>query len=251
MPRASHSSSPVSPVSPLIGGSIDDGVVEARPLVLPAQSDDGSDDQGRDQGGDPGDQVVDPSGDPGDQGGDTPQPEPTPETPSSDPVFSTEEWVLLILLGVGVVAIIIGATSAATSRAEANASRRQELGRRLREITSGCRWISGRAATDVLVATTADQLRLSWGTARAHMVDLEGKIAVVAGATGDRSLDSSLSTLGESLAGLRGALESNVALRLRPDAMEQGAAIQASTEIVTRCRHQVDNAVVPVLAAQR
>jgi len=150
-----------------------------------------------------------------------------------------------------VVAIVIGATAASTSHSDDRQAQRRELNRRLRDVTSGCRWVNGTAVNNVLVATTAAQLQYSWNTARAHMIDLEGKIAALASGTGDRSLDQSLSQLGQSLAGLRGALDSNAQLRMRPDAAEQGAAIQSSSQIVAQRRQRLDDALIPVLAAQQ
>ncbi len=183
----------------------------------------------------------------GDSGGST-TPPPSQET---DDGLTTEEWVLLILLGVAAVAIIIGVTSAATNHSDKKQAQRRNLNTRLRDVSSGCRWVNDQALPAVLQATTADQLNYAWGNARRHMVDLEGKIATLAAGTGDSSLDQSLSMLGQSLAGLRGAVESNVNLRLRPDAHEQQAAIQASSQTVTQRRHQLDDALVPVLAAQQ
>ncbi|MGI9645530.1 MAG: hypothetical protein ACR2O6_09505 [Ilumatobacteraceae bacterium] len=216
----------------------------------------GSDSGGSDSGGDSGsgdsgggdsgggsDSGGSDSG--GDSGGST---TPVEET---DDGLTTEEWVLLILLGIAAIAIIIGITSAATNRSDKKNAQKRNLNNRLRDVTSGCRWVNDQALPSVLQATTSDQLNYAWGSARKHMVDLEAKIANLAAGTGDSSLDRSLSALGQSVAGLRGAVESNVNLRLQPDANAQQAAIQASAQTVTQRRQQVDDALVPVLAAEQ
>ncbi len=184
-------------------------------------------------------------------GGDTgAAPAPSPVPPEDDGL-STEEWILLVLLAVAGVAIIIGAVSAASSHSAKKEARRADVDRKLRELTSGCRWVNDSGTMSVLESTTADQLRGTWSTVRAHMIDLEAKTATLAGSTGDSALDQSLAYLGQSLAGLRGAVEANVNARLRPDANQQEAMIAASTQTVMQRRQQLESALNPVWAAQR
>jgi hypothetical protein len=159
--------------------------------------------------------------------------------------LTNEEWVLLILLGIAAVAIIIGATSAATSHSQRKQQQQSDRRRRLTDIGGGVRWLLDQGSMSVLQAKPT-QVAGAWASVRPHEIDLEGKTAQLAAGSGDSLLDSSLSRLGQELAGLRGAIESYVSAC----AGGQADLVASSRQTVMSRRQQVEIVLQPITAAQ-
>ncbi len=170
---------------------------------------------------------------------------------AADEGLSSEDWVLIVVLGVGALALIIFATSAATSHSQKKAAAGTERNRRLSEVAGGARWLQSAGTDDILGMTDPQQLGGAWSGVHQRFIDVEGQIAGVAGTTGDAGTDNALTYLGQSVAGLRGALQSYVSLRTDPGAAQDGAAAQQAAQTVSQCRQQLSGALGPVEQAMR
>jgi hypothetical protein len=177
-------------------------------------------------------------------------PAPPENGTETDEGLSSEDWLIIALIGVAGLAIIFGATALATNRSGSKQAARASLARRLGEISGRARWVHDQGSIDVLRVSDPDQLRSLWNDVRVGMVDLEGTIAALAPSVGDAGLIQSLSYLGQSIAGLRGALESNVALRLDPGAAGQAELLEQSNRAVFERRQQVQAVLTPIEMAQ-
>lgn len=165
--------------------------------------------------------------------------------------LTTEDWILLGVIGVLAIAVIMGVTSLASHHSEKNAAAKTSLNRRLGEIVGAARWVHDQGSIEILRLTDTRQLASSWNGVRERIVDLEARISVLANETHDGRLEQALLRLGQTAAGLRGALESSVSLRLGADAADQTDLIQDARHTVDERRHQFGQAIEPVAAAQR
>jgi hypothetical protein len=159
--------------------------------------------------------------------------------------MTTEEWILLVVLGVAVVAVIIGATAAATSHSQAKQSQQRDLNRQLDDVTGGAQWVEDQSLS-VLQVTDPTQIQDSWNTVRSYTVDLEGRVSALGSGTGDPSLDSALDNLGRCLAGLRTALQSYVSAKTAPSSANQDQVVNAALQTVMARRQSLDGAVQSV-----
>lgn len=134
---------------------------------------------------------------------------PTGPAPGSEGL-STEDWFLLLTLGMAVVSIIVIALAVASRRSQATTEHRAALHSRLREVVGQSRWIHDAGSVEVLLATDPEQLTRVWNELRTRMVDLESRIATLAASTGEVSLDRDLRHLAQCVADLRNAEEAYV-----------------------------------------
>ena len=95
-----------------------------------------------------------------------PETAPPAEGGTTEEGLSTEDWVLIGLLGVAILAIILAATSGATNRKQANDAARAQLNGRLNEIVGSSRWINDQGSIEVLRVNDAAQLQASWSSVR-------------------------------------------------------------------------------------
>ncbi len=165
--------------------------------------------------------------------------------------LTNEDWILLGVVGVLAIGLIMGVTSVASRHSETKAAAKADLNSRLGEIVGSARWVHDQGSIEILRQTDTRQLASSWNGVRERIVDLEARISVLASETGDRRLEQALTRLGQTAAGLRGALESSVSLRLGADAPEQTDLIQDARTTVDERRRQLGQAIDPVAAAQR
>ena len=147
--------------------------------------------------------------------------------------------------------MIVGVTSVAHNHSEKKAAALAEQNRSIGEIVGTARWIHDQGSVEVLRLTDPDQIERSWGDVRGRMIDLEADVATKRAATDDPDLAGSLGRLGESVAGLRGALSSYVSLRTGPDAGTQPELIQDAAGTARERRQQLAAAIEPVAAARR
>ena len=162
---------------------------------------------------------------------------PATEAPSSgedagttDDAMTTEEWILLGILAVAAIALIVGATSAAHNHSEKKAAAQAERNRTIGQVVGTSRWVHDQGSVEILRQSDPAQLDRSWDDVRGRMVDLEAQIATTRTSTDDAALERALGSLGQAVAGLRGALSSYVALRTGPDAGSQTDLIQDATQ---------------------
>ena len=168
---------------------------------------------------------------------------------SSDDEMTTEEWVLLGILAFVAIAVIVGVTSAAHNHSEKKAAARAEQNRTIGQIVGASRWVHDQGSIEVLRQSDPGQLTRSWDDVRGRMVGLESEIATKRASTQDADLDRALGSLGQAVAGLRGALSSYVAVRTGPDAPSD--LIQDASQTARERRQQLAAAIDPVAAAQR
>lgn len=209
---------------------------------------DGSEDGGGDgSGGD--DEVAAPE---------QPAPEePAPEEPSPpvaddtvDDGLSSEDWLLIAIIGAVAFVIILIAGSASSRRSGAKQAARTSLNARLGELVGIGQWVHDQGSIDVLRVNDPVQLQAVWATVRGRMIDLEGRTAILAADVADPQLRQSTAQLGQAVAALRGALESNVALRLdRQPGQEH--LLQSSTQAVHDRLQELRFAIGPVSAGRR
>ena len=184
---------------------------------------------------------------------DPPATEPAPggEQPATDDRISTEDWILLGILGIAAFALIVGVTSAAHRHSEKKAAALAEQNRSIGEIVGVARWIHDQGSLEVLRLTDPGQLERAWNDVRGRMVDLEAEVATERASTDDAHLDRSLDQLGQSVAGLRGALSSSVGLRTGAGAGSQTQLIQDAAQTARERRIQLAAAIDTVAAARR
>ena len=168
---------------------------------------------------------------------------------SGDDEMTTEEWVLLGILAFVAIAVIVGVTSAAHNHSEKKAAARAEQNRTIGQIVGTSRWVHDQGSIEVLRQSDPGQLTRSWDDVRGRMVGLESEIATKRASTQDADLDRALGSLGQAVAGLRGALSSYVAVRTGPDAPSD--LIQDASQTARERRQQLAAAIDPVAAAQR
>ena len=178
-----------------------------------------------------------------------PEPEPPPatepEAPPEDDELSNEDWLILGLLGLAAFAIIVGATSLAARHSEAKKSAQATLQHRIHQIAGIGRWVHDQGSVDVLRLSDPDQIRSSWTTTRTQMLELEGRIAALTADVGpsDPALFDRLNQVGQTATALRGSLDSNVAIRLDPDAAAKSAMVESTTQTVLERRRDLDTAL--------
>ncbi len=216
------------------------------------QDDGGGDDGGGDGGGEGGttggEGGTTTGGEGGTTGGDGGSGADGADTGSE---LTNEDWILLGVIGVLAIGVIMGVTSLASHHSENKRAATDSLNRRLGEIVGAARWLHDQGTIEILRLTDTRLLASSWNTVRDRIVDLEARISVLANETHDRRLEQALLRLGQTAAGLRGALETSVALRLDADASEQSDLIQDARATVDERRRQFGQAIEPVAAAQR
>ncbi len=216
--------------------------------LLVACSEEGEDQNGQDQGAN-------------EQPAETAPPETQPDTTEAPPAdggetsddgLSTEDWILLGVLAVVVVALIAGVTSAAGRRSAAKAAAGSELRTQLSEIVGASRWVHDSGSIEILLATDPAQAQSAWMEVRRRMVDLEGQISVMAAGTTDTNLDTILRNLGQSVAELRGAAETYVSAKLRlAGAADSAELLRLPDQTVNDHRQRLQAAIEPVAAAAR
>jgi hypothetical protein len=203
--------------------------------------------------GDGTEESAPPAGD-GDESADEAAPEPPAgggeNTDGVEDGLSNEDWLVIIVLGLGAAAVLFGATSMASNRSRKKEAARASLNRDLDRVVGGTRWVHDQGSIDVLSTSNPEQLRSVWTTVRDRIVNLEGEAATLAAGVPNSNLERSLSYLTECLAGLRGALESNVSVRLDSGAGRDDL-VAASNQAAYDRRPQLMAAIEPIAAARR
>lgn len=180
----------------------------------------------------------------------TPAPEPevpTPEPPAGelpeetpdDDGLSTQEWVVLLIIGIAALALVMGVVSLATNHTEKKKIAQSSQNRRVGELVGLGRWILDQGSVEVLRATEARQLQTAWLTMRARSIDLETRSASLASTIDDPNVGDMILRLATGVAALRGSLDTNVSLRLDPNATANTVLIDDTTRSVYQRRQDV------------
>jgi hypothetical protein len=167
--------------------------------------------------------------------------------PADEDGLTSEQWVLIIVLGFVVVAIVIGATALASRRSRDRDELRLSHRRRLDDITRSCRSIHDSAVLSILQTNDPTILQTSFAAARAQLIDLEARIAGLADELTDEHDRRALHELELAVAGVRTALESNVGLRTDPETPGQYELLEASNRTVLYRSEQLESALQPTL----
>jgi hypothetical protein len=179
-----------------------------------------------------------------------PPAEAAPEEPTDEEGLTGEEWALLIVLGLVILALVIGAAALASRSSRRRREAHGSLQRRLDDITRGCRSIHDSAVVAILQSANPVTLQSTWAAARAQLVDLEARVRSLTPELPEESQRRSLHELGEAVAGVQGALEANVGLRLESEVADQGDLIEASNRTVLYRSEQLESALQRVLYLQ-
>lgn len=176
-----------------------------------------------------------------------PAPEqPAPEPPAAEsPVPSDDgstigEWIVLIILGVGAFALIMGIVSLSTKHSNNKRAQQSSLRRQIGEVVGLGRWIIDQGSIEVLRASEAHQLDTAWRSLRAGLIDLETRCASMAGLIDDREIGEMILRLAADAAALRGVLDTNVSLRQDPNAATNTVLIDDTTRSLYQRRQEVE-----------
>lgn len=172
------------------------------------------------------------------------------EPPPEDEGFSDEDWILIVLLGIAALAIVIGATSAASKHSDKKKSAKADLNRQLGSIVGGTRWLADSGAIELVGISSPQQLQATWNGVRERSIDLESQIASLSGSV-DPGLSQSLTNLGQSVAGVRSSMRSYVTVRSDADGAASDAAVQSAADAVTRRCQQLRIDLGPIEQAMR
>lgn len=147
--------------------------------------------------------------------------------------------IVLIILGVVLLgALIVALMSRRSKSAPATGDDRA----RLDGVLSGGRTMHDSTSLAVLTAEPA-QLQASWNMAQRELIELESQAGALASVVTDAAAVQVLQALGSSTAGLRGALEANVNIRLASGDVEQRDVLDASNETALARRMDFESAL--------
>jgi hypothetical protein len=179
-----------------------------------------------------------------------PEESPAEELPAEEPAdepLTTEEWVLVILVGLLVLGAITSMVVLFSRRSGNQASDGGANQRRLDDITRSCRSIHDSSVLTLLQTSDPVMLRSAWGAASQQLVGLETQISYLVPELSGTADLRPVQELGVAVAGVRGALESNVGLRLDTQMPDQTDVIEASNRTVLYRSEQLESALQQVL----
>lgn len=170
--------------------------------------------------------------------------EPAPEQPAqeagSDDGLTSEQWTLIIL-GVVLLLGVIAAFAAVRSRRSSGASGTSPQQARLDGIQRNARTIHDSTVLSVLQPNEPAGLQSVWSVAQRQLIDLEVDVTTFASELTDAAAVPVIQQLGLAVSGVRGALESNVSLRLGGET--QAALVDASNQTVLTRRAELESAL--------
>jgi hypothetical protein len=161
--------------------------------------------------------------------------------------LTSEEWAVVIVFGILVLLIVIGAAALASRRSRHRADVHTTNQRRLDDITRSCRSIHDSAVLSVLQANDPTVMQSTWAAARGQLVDVEARIESLRSDLTDDGQRGSLHELGSAVTGVRDAIESNVNLRLDPEPTGRAELIEASNRTVLYRSEALESALQQVL----
>jgi hypothetical protein len=169
-----------------------------------------------------------------------PAPEqPAPEDPSDDGLTS-QQWTFIILGALLVIAVIAGVAAMMSRRSKGSgvASSQQA---RLDGIMRNARAIHDSTVLTVLQPNEPAGLQRVWSVAQRQLIDLEVEVKSLTAEVADAAALPVLQQLDVAVTGVRGALESNVSLRLGSE--DQAALVEASNQTALTRRAELEAAL--------
>jgi hypothetical protein len=178
-------------------------------------------------------------------GGDT-----TTTAPSEDDGDDGSDFPWAVVIGIAVLGgLVVGLAVAVFGRRSRRAPATAGADRtELRNIVGLSEWVHDQASIELMAGTglSPDRLRSGWADTRMRMVDLSSRCAAVAPGS-ERATAVDLQRLGQAIDGLTGALDTNVALRLRAlSDPAAGDALRASNAAVDARRSDLGVALAGV-----
>jgi hypothetical protein len=130
-----------------------------------------------------------------------------------------------------------------STRQDRRAQVRADDRARLAAIVGGVRWITDQASMEVMRLTDPRQLTASWQATRARCMDVERQIATMVAGESRPDRRAALDLVGRACAGLRMALEADVALRTDAVAPDRPDLVTLSTQTVQQRRGELQYAL--------
>jgi hypothetical protein len=177
------------------------------------------------------------------------EPAPEPENPIETPgegSLSSEDILILALLGGGAVVAILAITSVASSRSEKKEAERQVRRRQFADLVGGVRWVKDQGTLEILRTTDPAMLSRTWQATNARIVDLEGRAASLQLQSSDEETAAALDELGRAAGALRAALNADVSLRSDPAMADRDDLVVSSAQVVQMRRVDLDTALSPL-----
>jgi len=170
--------------------------------------------------------------------------EPAPEQPPAEPTdnesLATEDWIAVILISLLALGAVIGIVALLNRGSKDPVDNSTQM--RLDDITRASRSIHDSSVLSMLRATDDVTLQTGWAVTQQQFVDVQGRISALAAQVTDPTKQRTLQELGAAVAGLQGALGSNVGLRLDPSTADQTDLIEQSRRTVLERNEQLEAA---------
>ncbi|MBY5162710.1 hypothetical protein [Salsipaludibacter albus] len=142
-------------------------------------------------------------------------------------------WLIAALVALALLALIFGAIG---RRRDARRSVHARISEDLGDIIGTGRWILDQGTTEALRLTDPSQLERSWQSTRQQMIGMEEDLSrMLVDAQGD-PLSNALKSSSEASAGLRSAVDADVARRLDPSSADDPALAQSMRDTVQERR---------------
>ena len=166
---------------------------------------------------------------------------PPATTPSDTDSDSSDTW-LIVFLVIAVIAVIalIGALMSRRKGGPTTASPEQA---RLDAALRNGRILHDSTSLSLLQPSEAPTLQSTWNVAQRQFIELESQVGALTSVVSDAAALQVLQALASSSAALRGALESNVNLRLSGEGAGQAGVVDASNQTVLARRAEFDGAL--------
>jgi hypothetical protein len=170
-----------------------------------------------------------------------PAPEqPAPEEPAEDDGLTSEQWIIIVLGGLLLIAVIAAIAAMMSRRSNgANVASAQQV--QLDGIMRNARAIYDSTVLTVLQPNEPAGLQSVWSVAQRQLIDLEAQVTSLSSGITDSATLAVLQQLGIAVTGVRGALESNVSLRLA--GQDQATLVDASNQTALARRAELEGAL--------
>lgn len=160
-------------------------------------------------------------------------------TSATNDGLSPLAWAVIIIGVIAAIALIAGSSSSEDRQARADSRRRNQF-RRINGVIQNSRWASSQAST-ALTLDDAQSLQSAWTQARTYLPDIETTAASIATDVDDSELASAVGNVGQTVASLRGAMDSYVNTRVHH--ARDDATARAAEQSVRQALASVDHSV--------
>jgi hypothetical protein len=173
----------------------------------------------------------------------TEQPSATVAPTTANDELSNEDILVLVLLGAAVAAAILIITNLASSRSRSNAADRASRRSRYADVMGGYRWVHDQGTMEVLRTGEPGPLDQKWQAINQRIVELEGQTSALELEAPDEETANALEDLGRTAAGLRAAMDTDVALRSDSSMAHRVDLLRSSAQTVQLRRTDLNTAI--------